>query len=118
MKTLKELQDFFVLFRENRDWTKFHTPIQVSNSLVLEASEVMELFQWKSDITWDQIKSTPTLKQELEDELSDVLSYLLSFSSLAEIDLAKAFENKINKTASKYPIHKCKGSSEKYTKYQ
>lgn len=109
-KSLNELRLQVDRFIEERDWSQFHDLKDLVISLNLEATEVLELFQWKSS---DLVK-----KEELSHELADVLYWLLAISSKCDIDLQKAFENKMSLNAEKYPIDKSKGSSKKYTELE
>ncbi len=113
MNELKKLTDKVVKFRNLRNWKQFHNPKDVSLSLVLEAAEVMEHFQWKTN---DEIEQY--IKQHREaigEELADVLFYTLLLSHDLKIDLAKAFSKKMLKNEKKYPIEKSKNSHKKYT---
>lgn len=112
MTTLKELQQRVVAFRDAREWQQFHNPKDMALSLVLEASEVLELFQWKREAELNEL--LPTMRQQLSDELADVLYWVLLMSRDAEIDLAAAFEAKMAKNEAKYPIEQFRGSREKY----
>lgn len=97
-------------FCSERDWEQFHDGKNLALSLVLESSEVLELFQWtkNNDIN-------PDKKNELPDELADVLYWLIKISEKYNIDLFKALKEKMQKNCKKYPIEKAKGKSKKYT---
>jgi NTP pyrophosphatase (non-canonical NTP hydrolase) len=114
MATVKDLTKKIIDFRDARDWKQFHNPKDLSLSLVLEASEVMEHFQWKN--AKEVKKYTVEAKEEIGDELADVLSYLLTLSHDLNIDLELAFKNKLKKSDLKYPIEKSKGKHTKYNK--
>lgn len=113
MSDLRKLQDRIVQLRNDRDWQQFHTPKDMAISLSLEASEVLELFQWKSHEEIEQYLKTH--KQDLSDELADVLAYLLLIANDLDIDLPQAFEKKMQKNEAKYPVAKAKGKRTKYT---
>jgi NTP pyrophosphatase (non-canonical NTP hydrolase) len=114
MDELKELTKKIIKFRKDRDWEQFHTPKDLAISLSLEAGEVLEHFQWKSPKEIEaHIKKH---KEEIGDELGDVFNYLLLMSHDFQIDLVKAAEKKIKKSAQKYPIEKAKGKHTKYNK--
>jgi len=104
---LSELTDLIKKFVNDRDWNQFHDPKDLAISLNLEASEVLEHFQWK---TKEKIN-----KQELGKELADVLYWVLLMSSSLEIDLGHVFRDKMAENEKKYPVSKSKGSSKKYT---
>lgn len=101
-------------FRDERDWQQFHNHKDVALSLVLEATEVLEHFQWKSP--QEVIEHAKINKEELSDELADVAMYLFELADNLRIDLNKAMVNKMKKNAIKYPIHKAKGKHTKYNK--
>ncbi len=103
---LKRILDF----RKKRDWKQFHQPKNLAISLSLEASEVLELFQWTKDGNLPEDK-----KEALEKELADVYYWLLLLSHDLQIDLDKALEKKMEENDKKYPVKKSKGSSKKYT---
>ncbi|MFA6522440.1 MAG: nucleotide pyrophosphohydrolase [Patescibacteria group bacterium] len=111
---MKKITKKIIAFRDARDWRQFHNPKDLSISLVLEAGEVMEHFQWKNpkEIE-DYVKSD---KEHIADELADVLYWVLLMSHDLKIDLLKAVEKKLKKNEEKYPIEKAKGKHTKYNK--
>ena len=113
MEDFKHLTDLIEQFRNDRDWKQFHTPKDVAMDIVIEAGEVLEHFQWKSDreIT-EYVKKH---KEEIGDELSDVLHGVLLMALELDIDLVDAFEKKMKKNEQKYPVKKVKGRNVKYT---
>lgn len=114
MSKIDELTKRIIVFRDARDWKQFHKPKDLAISLSLEASEVLEHFQWKSE---DEInKYIKTNKSEIAEELADVLNYLLIMAHDLDIDLIAAEEKKIEKNESKYPVEKAKGRHTKYNK--
>jgi len=99
-------------FRDAREWKQFHNPKDIAVSLALEASEVLEHFQWRNGQDLEEyIKSH---KSHLADELADVLYWILLMSHDLDIDIADALEQKLIKNAEKYTIEKAKGSYAKY----
>lgn len=113
MPNLEELTRQIVEFRDERDWKQFHNPKDVAVSLVLEATEVLELFQWKNGA--EVAATAQARRQDLADELSDVLYHTLLMAHDLGIDLATALPDKLRKSALKYPVDKARGSSRKYT---
>jgi NTP pyrophosphatase (non-canonical NTP hydrolase) len=97
-------------FRDQRNWKQFQNPKDLAISLVLEASELLENFQWKSSEQAVREKS-----KDIEEEMADVFMYLLLLSNELGIDLEKAVTDKIAKNADKYPASKAFGSNKKYT---
>ncbi|MFZ2523362.1 MAG: nucleotide pyrophosphohydrolase [Minisyncoccia bacterium] len=114
MADLNNLTKRIIAFRDARDWKQFHNPKDLSLSLVLEATEVMEHFQWKSK---DEIeKYIVTNKVDIGEELADVLYWVLLMSHDLKIDVLEALERKIKINEDKYPVSKAKGKHTKYTK--
>lgn len=112
--TLNDLQKLVIQFRDERDWKQFHNPKDAALSLVLEATEVLEHFQWKNgDELTEYAKAE---KEAIAHELSDVLSWILILAHDLDIDIAAEFQNKLRLNALKYPVEKAKGKSDKYTK--
>jgi NTP pyrophosphatase (non-canonical NTP hydrolase) len=99
-------------FRDERDWKQFHNHKDVALSLVLEAAEVLEHFQWKKPEEVDS--HAAACKDEIADELADVAIYLLELADNLEIDLSKAIDSKMRKNALKYPVEKARGRHTKY----
>ena len=113
-KNIKDLQKKVIAFRDARNWKQFHNPKDVALSLVLEAGEVMEHFQWKNpeEIQEHVIKE----RTEIGEELADVLYWVLLMANDLNINLSDAVEDKLKKNNIKYPIEKAKGKSTKYNK--
>jgi dCTP diphosphatase len=113
---IEELTKRIIGLRDARDWKQFHNPKDLSLSLVLEAGEVMEHFQWKN--TDEMAKYVKTNKAEIGEELADVLFWVLLMSHDLEIDILEALDKKIIKNEQKYPIEKSKGNAKKYTELE
>jgi NTP pyrophosphatase (non-canonical NTP hydrolase) len=115
-QTLEHLTRAIRDFRDERNWAQFHKPKDLMLSLALEAAEVLELAQWKSDEEVEAFCSQPETREVLADECADVLAYLLLLADRARIDLAAAFTRKLAKNAEKYPVEKSYGRKDKYTR--
>lgn len=114
MKSLKQLTEKILEFRDARDWQKFHNPKDSAISLALEAAEVLEHFQWKSQ---EELQSyLRTNKDDVGEELADVLFWVLLMSHDFGIDILKASFKKLDKNIAKYPVEKSKGKHTKYDK--
>lgn len=113
-RKINKLTERIITFRNARDWKQFHNPKDVSLSLVLEASEVMEHFQWKNKEEME--KHVVEAKEEISDEIADVLYWVLLLSHDLNIDPIEALDKKISKNESKYPVRKAKGKHTKYNK--
>ncbi|WP_284451839.1 nucleotide pyrophosphohydrolase [Methylophaga thalassica] len=111
-----ELLKQLIEFRRERDWEQFHNPKDVAISLSIEASELLEWFQWK---TAEQVQQrlASDKREELEDEIADVAVYLAYLCHDLNIDLNQAIKNKMQKNAAKYPRDKVKGRNDKYDEY-
>ena len=94
-------------FNKDRDWDKFHTPVNLAKSIAIEASELLECFQW-TDTNYNL--------EEVQEELADVMNYCIQMSQVLNIDIIEVINNKMNKNEKKYPIEKAKGVSTKYDK--
>lgn len=112
MANITDLLERIVKFRNARDWKQFHNPKDMSLSLVLEATEVMEHFQWKNQEEME--KYLVEHKEDVADELADVLYWLLMMSHDFDIDLLEALDKKQSKNEAKYPEDKAKGNHKKY----
>lgn len=113
MTQIGELIKKIIAFRNARNWRQFHKPKDLAISLLLEAAEVAEHFQWKND---DEIKShLEKHRANLGEELADVLYWVLLMSHDFKIDIHKALEKKLRINEKKYPVAKAKNRHEKYT---
>ena len=115
MQDLKAVQQQLREFAKARDWDQFHSPKNLSMALSVEASELVECFQW---LTEEQSRSlTPKQLAAVTDEIADVQLYLIRLADKVGVDIGAAIEQKITKNEAKYPVDKVKGSSKKYTEY-
>ena len=99
-----------VNFRDERNWRQFHTPKDLAISMSLEASELLELFQWSGG-DLECLKN----RDKLKEELADVLSYCILMADVCGLDLDEIMNEKIDKNEAKYPVDKAYGSAAKYT---
>lgn len=104
---MEELKKKMKQFNEERDWDQFHTPENLAKSIVIEAGELLECFQWDSE---------NYNKQEVCEELADVFTYCIQMAMKLEVDPEKIILKKLEKTKKKYPVEKAKGVSTKYNK--
>lgn len=94
-------------FNKDRDWDKFHTPVNLAKSISIEANELLECFQW-DEINYD--------KEAVCEELADVTNYCIQMSQILGVDLIDIVNKKIEMSEKKYPVEKAKGISTKYDK--
>jgi NTP pyrophosphatase (non-canonical NTP hydrolase) len=80
----------------------------------VESSELLELFQWSQGTKWSDLKDKK-IRKKVEEELADILLYLLRFADKGNIDLPKAAKLKLELNAKKYPVSKSRGTDKKYT---
>ncbi len=113
MRNIQELTRLIVEFRNARDWKQFHSPKDMILSLLIEAGECAEHFQWKNDHEIQQL--SPEKKQQIGHELSDILYWTLLLAEDLGIDLNQSFEEKMQINERKYPVEKSKGCKSKYT---
>lgn len=110
---LDDLTRQIVAFRDERDWKQFHSPKNLAASISIEAAELLECFQWSSDESIaEDVKKR---RSEIEEEIADVLIYMLLLAHDTGIDPAQAVQRKLAKNDAKYPVEKARGSRTKYT---
>lgn len=92
-------------FRDDRDWSQFHSPDNLAKSIVIEAAELLENFQWNGE--YDEMN--------VKEELADVMNYCLLLADRLDLDIVEIMHDKIDKNEKKYPVSKARGKSDKYT---
>lgn len=112
IESLLEIQRAFV---KERDWEKFHTPKNLSTALVVEASELAEIFQWMTAEESAVVMQDPKKAEALRDELADVFFFVLRLSDKLGIPLEEAFQQKMKKNTARYPKEWAMGHAKKYT---
>jgi len=112
---LNAIVDKLLAFRRERDWEQFHSPKDLAISIVLEAAELLEEFQWKGDAEVTRYLEEGGLSR-VREELADIAIYVAILSNDLGLDLLEEMEKKIRKNEEKYPVGKSKGSSKKYDK--
>ena len=113
MSDLESLRNQLRTFAAERDWDQFHSPKNLAAALAVEASELLEHFQWLTEAQSQQLP--PETLDEVRAEVADVLLYLIRISDKLGINLVEAAKAKIVLNAEKYPVEKARGSSKKYT---
>jgi NTP pyrophosphatase (non-canonical NTP hydrolase) len=114
---VKALQAVLQDFADARAWDQFHSPKNLATALSVEASELLEIFQWLSDDAASRIAKDENAKQRIADEIADVAIYLLRLSDKVGIDLEASIQAKILKNGEKCPVDLVYGSVKKYTEY-
>ena len=92
-------------FTEDRDWDQFHSPSNLAKSIVIEAAELLECFQW-NDMEYDL--------QHVKEELADVMVYSQNLLDALGLDADEIINMKMTMNEAKYPVEKAKGSAKKY----
>ena len=109
---LVQWQERLRAFAEERNWGQFHTPKNLSMALMVEAAELMELFQWKTPDESRLAKYDSPLRMRIGEEVADVLLYLLQLADHTGVDIQAAVEDKLVKNAQKYPLPGKSGTSQ------
>ena len=104
---MKDITKMLIEFREARDWKQFHSPENLSKSIVIEAAELLENFQWSKEFN----------KEKVVDELADILIYCVLMADSLEVEVDEIIKDKIIKNNERYPVEKAKGNSKKYTEH-
>ena len=92
------------VFVEQREWDQFHSPANLAKSIVIEAAELLECFQWGEDADRDRVAG----------ELADVLTYCHLLASKLGLDPEQIVLDKLEVTGTKYPVERSRGRSVKY----
>ena len=101
----KRINNEIIKFADERNWDQFHTPENLAMALSVEASELVEIFQWKESTDFDDRKTL----QAAEEELSDIFYYTVRMCQKLDINLEEAFHRKMIKNRKKHPAGKVKG---------
>ncbi|MBX7132298.1 MAG: nucleotide pyrophosphohydrolase [Fimbriimonadaceae bacterium] len=109
---LKELLEF----RRKRNWEQFHKPKELAAALTIEAGELLETFQWKTDEEVTTLLKSP-LREKVLDEIADVTIILSYLCHDLSIDLDAAVLAKVKKNEVKYPVEKAFGNAKKYDEH-
>jgi dCTP diphosphatase len=104
--TIAELRKQISDFRDERSWPKDDTPKNLAISISVEAAELLEQFQWKTDEQIREVLKDTAKKNQVSDELADILILCLGFSDSMDIDISEAIHAKLRKAAEKYPVMK------------
>ncbi|KAM8879132.1 glutamyl-tRNA(Gln) amidotransferase subunit B, mitochondrial [Spinachia spinachia] len=116
--TLEDIRRMQAEFTDERDWNQFHQPRNLLLAMVGEVGEVSELFQWRGEVSEGLPGWTESEREQLGQELSDVMIYLVELAEKCRVDLPQAVLRKMALNRLKYPASKVHGSAKKYTEYQ
>ena len=112
--TIDALKDRVRAFCEARDWDQFHGPKDLAIGVATEASELLEHFRFMNDEEASSRLAEPERRQAIEEELADVLFFILRFAQRFNVDLDTALDHKIKKNDDRYPVDKARGSNLKH----
>ncbi len=107
--TLQELKELVIQFSQERGWRKHHTPRNLATSIIVEAAELLEHFQWGD--------YSETSKQAVADELSDVLTYCFNLAATLDIDISTAYRDKLERAKKKFPTEKFNAAQDNTEEY-
>uniref|UniRef100_UPI0037E77FE0 glutamyl-tRNA(Gln) amidotransferase subunit B, mitochondrial n=1 Tax=Semicossyphus pulcher TaxID=241346 RepID=UPI0037E77FE0 len=116
--TVEDIRRMQAEFTDERDWNQFHQPRNLLLAMVGEVGEVSELFQWRGEVAEGLPDWTESEREQLAQELSDVLIYLVELAEKCRVDLPQAVLRKMALNRLKYPASKVHGSAKKYTEYK
>lgn len=115
---VKRLAEQLEQFATERDWAQFHSPKNLVMALTGEVGELNEIFQWMPEEVSKEAGRDPQTAKAVQDELADVLLYLVRLSSVLGVDLDAAVQQKLKANALRYPADKVRGSSKKHSQRQ
>ncbi|AKL68340.1 nucleotide pyrophosphohydrolase [Streptomyces goshikiensis] len=101
---LRQLQRRLVEFARARDWGQYHTPKNLAVALSVEASELVEIFQWLTPEQSARVMEKPETAHRVADEVADVLAYLLQFCEVLGVDVLEALAAKIERNELRFPV--------------
>ena len=109
----QETIDMVLKFRDDRNWRQFHNPKDLAISVSLEASELLEIFQWSADDLVCENK-----REKIKEELADVLNYCILMADACGLDLDEIIQAKVKRNSEKYPVELAFGHKAKYTELE
>ena len=113
--SLSDLKQKLQQFVDERDWAQFHSPKNLAMAMIVEAAELVEHFQWNTELESSVLDDAK--REQVGHELADTFVYLLRIAEVLNIDLIEVTNKKIALNALKYPVDKARGKNNKYTDY-
>lgn len=114
---INDIKEKVKKYSEDRDWDQFHSAKELATALIIESAELLEHFRFKSEKEVEDLFRDSEKKEKIEDEMADVLFFLIRLAQRYDVDISKIFERKMEENERKYPIKKAKGSNKKYSEY-
>lgn len=115
---VEDLKQMVRKFSEERDWDQFHNPKDLAIGIVTEASELLEMFRFKTEAEVEALLNQESSAKRVRDELVDVLYFALRLAQKYDIDVSSSLEEKLRENSKKYPVDRAKGSNKKYTELE
>ncbi len=112
---IRDLIRRILRFRDARDWGQFHTPKNLAAALSVEVAELQELMLWKSDSQTLELVHSEKGNKRFEEEIADVLIYVLLLAHEVGIDPSDAIRRKLTQNAARYPVALARGNATKYS---
>ena len=106
---LEELRESILSFQRERDWEKYNTPKEIVFAMVSEVGELTECYRWLNEHESSKLHLDPAKKQKIEEEIADIMIYLISLAHQSNVDLKQAIHQKLEKNRKKYPVEQSKG---------
>lgn len=110
---MQDLLERIIEFRDLRDWEQFHTARTLAASIVVEAAELVEIFQWSKDTELNDLVEEKY--EQISNEFADIMIYLLLFADHVGIDIDSSVKHKLEINNQRYPVAKAKGNAYKHS---
>ncbi len=111
--SLRQTIDQVARFCEERDWDQFHNPKDLAIGAITEASELLEIFRFKTEEEMQAMVNDSATREHIGQELADVFYFLLRFAQRFDFDLLSEFDAKMTRNAKRYPVETSRGSNRK-----
>ncbi len=112
---IQQLQQIIARFCDLRDWDQFHNPKDLAIGISTEANELLDIFRFVKEV--EVLETLQHKREAIEDELMDVLFFILRFAQMYDVDIESAFIRKMEKNNLHYPVEVVKGLNKKYNEY-
>ncbi len=107
--SVEDLKAAVASFVTARDWDRYHSPKNLAMSISIEAAEILEHFQWLTVEEATEAMQDARTKDEVEEEIADVMIYCLSFASQTGIDVSEAIRSKLERNEGRFPVDRIRG---------
>jgi dCTP diphosphatase len=111
---IDRIQESLRVFAEERDWEQFHHPKNLAMALAAEAGELVEIYQWLTELESRNAPSDQDVMNATKAELADILIYAMRLADIMQIDLSSAVDEKIEANAARYPVSSARGTARKH----